>query len=52
MKELEQKLYEKGLYAFNMTGIYNDEYEVYDGEGNIIADHLDLDRLNEFCNSL
>lgn len=51
-KEVELKLFERGYYVFNMVGIYNDEYEICNGNGNIVKDHLDLKGLNDFLNNL
>lgn len=39
------KLYKKGYYVFNMTEPYNDEYELADGNGQIVIDHLSLAQL-------
>lgn len=51
-REVEQKLSEKGYYTFNMVGIYNNEYEVCDREGNIVRDHLNVNGLVELLNTL
>ncbi len=51
-REVEQKLSEKGYYTFNMAGIYNDEYEVYDREGSVVKSHLNVNGLVELLNIL
>lgn len=39
MKQADQKLHDKGYYLFNMA--YNkNQYELCDGEGKVLIDHL------------
>ena len=39
MKQADQKLHDKGYYLFNMA--YNkNQYELCDGEGEVLIDHL------------
>ena len=40
-----EKLYKKGYYVFNMVEPYGDEYEMTDGSGQIVIDHLSLEQL-------
>ena len=40
-----EKLYKKGYYISNMIEPYNDEYELVDGNGQIVIDHLSLAQL-------
>lgn len=52
IKAAESKLYEKGFYVSNMTAPYNDNYEVYDKDGNVVIDYLSVAQLEQLANLL
>ena len=52
VKESESKLYEKGFYVSNMTAPYNDIYEIYDKDGNVVMDYLSVAQLEQLANLL
>lgn len=50
-KEAEETLYKKGYYVSNM--VYdNDCYELADGEGKVLIDHLSLAQLVQLSKML
>lgn len=48
----EEKLYKKGFYVENMIEPYNDCYEVLDGNGKVLIDHLSLAQLEQLSNMI
>ena len=52
IKEAEDKLHEKGYYISNMTAPYNDQYEIYDRDGNIIIDYLSVAQVIQLSNMI
>lgn len=46
-REAEERLYKKGFYVDNMIEPYNDCYEVSDGNGKVLIDHLSLAQLEQ-----
>ena len=56
MKEAERKLCEKGCYLSNQFdgffGTLPDEYELADGNGNTVIDHLSEAQVIELSNML
>lgn len=52
IKEADQKLYNKGFYISNMTEPYNDEFEVYDKDCNVVIDHLSVAQLIQLSNMI
>lgn len=52
IKEAEDKLHKKGYYVFNMTAPYNDQYEIYDRDGNITIDYLSVAQLIQLSNMI
>lgn len=52
IKEAEEKLYKKGYYVSNMTAPDNDQYEVYDRDGNVTIDHLSVAQLIQLSNMI
>lgn len=50
-KEAEEKLYRKGYYIDNMADFEN-EFEVSNGDGKILIDHLSLAQLKQLSNIL
>ena len=52
IKEADQKLYDKGFYISNMTEPYNDEFEVYDKDCNVVIDHLSVAQLIQLSNMI
>lgn len=52
IKEAESKLFEKGYYVSNMTVPNNDQYEIYDGDGNVTIDHLSVAQLIQLSNMI
>ncbi|WP_285947116.1 hypothetical protein [Thomasclavelia cocleata] len=52
IKGAQEKLYEKGYYTCNMTEPYNDQYEVSDGNNNIMIDHLSVAQLIQLSNMI
>lgn len=52
IKEAQEKLYEKGYYVSNMTAPDNDQYEVYDRDGNVTIDHLSVSQLIQLSNMI
>lgn len=52
IKEAEDKLYKKGYYVSNMTEPYNDQYEIYDRDGNVTIDHLSVAQLIQLSNMI
>ena len=51
-REAEAKLYKKGFYVENMTEPYDDCYEVLDGKGKVMIDHLSLAQLKQLSNMI
>ena len=52
IKEADQKLYNKGFYISNMTEPYNDEFEIYDKDSNVVIDHLSVAQLIQLSNMI
>ncbi len=52
IKEAEEKLYEKGYYTCNMVEPNNQQYEVCNGDGNIVIDHLSVAQLIQLANMI
>lgn len=52
IKEAEEKLYKMGYYVANMLEPYNDEYEIYDKDSNVMIDHLSVAQLVQLSNML
>lgn len=52
IKEAQEKLYNKGYYVSNMTVPNNDQYEIYDGDGNVTIDHLSVSQLIQLSNMI
>lgn len=52
IREAEEKLYEKGYYTCNMTVPNNDQYEIYDRDGNVTIDHLSVAQLIQLSNMI
>ena len=50
--EANEKLLKAGYYAVNMTGAYNDNYEIYNKEGQVVMDYLTLSQLIQLSNIL
>lgn len=50
--EANEKLFKAGYYAVNMTGAYNDNYEIYNKEGQVVMDYLTLSQLIQLSNIL
>ncbi len=50
--EAEEKLHSKGYYIDNMVEPYDDCYEVYNGAGKIMIDHLSLAQLVQLSNMI
>ena len=52
IKEADEKLYKKGYYLSNMAEPYNDLYEVYDKNSNVVIDYLSITQLIQLSNIL
>ena len=52
IREAEQKLYKAGYYVSNMSEPYNDEYEIYDKDSNVMIDHLSVAQLLQLSNMI
>lgn len=52
IKEAEDKLYKKGYYVANMTDCHNDKFEVYNGDNEIVMDHLTVSQLVQLAELL
>lgn len=50
IKKAEEKLHKREYYVFNMIEPYNDQYEVYDKDGNNVIDHLTVAQLIQLSN--
>lgn len=50
IKEADEKLYKKGYYISNMTEPYNNLYEVYDQNSNVVIDYLSVAQLIQLSN--
>jgi len=48
----EDKLHKKGYYVSNMTVPNNDQYEVYNGDGEVVIDHLSVAQLTQLANMI
>lgn len=46
------KLHKKGYYVSNMTVPNNDQYEVYNGDGEVVIDHLSVAQLTQLANMI
>ena len=51
-REAEEKLHSKGYYIENMIEPYDDCYEVYDGKGKTMIDHLSLAQVIQLSNMI
>ena len=51
-REAEEKLHSKGYYVDNMMEPYDDYYEVSNGKGKIMMDHLSLAQLEQLSNMI
>lgn len=52
INQASEKLYNKGYYVSNMTAPDNDQYEVYDRDGNVTIDHLSVSQLIQLSNMI
>ena len=52
IRESEDKLQSKGYYIANMTDCYNDEFEVYNNDMEVVMDHLSVTQLKQLSNLL
>ena len=52
VRTAENKLYEKGYYVANMTVPNNNEYEVYNGDCQVVMDHLTISQLMQLSELL
>lgn len=52
IKAAEDKLHEKGYYVSNMTAPNNDQYEIYDKDGNVTIDYLSVAQLIQLSNMI
>lgn len=52
IKEADGKLYKKGYYISNMIEPYNDLYEVYDKNSNVVIDYLSAAQLIQLSNMI
>ena len=52
IREAEDKLQSKGYYVANMTDCNSDEFEVYNGDMNVVIDHLSVAQLQQLSNLL
>lgn len=50
--EANEKLFKAGYYVVNMTGAYNNNYEIYNKEGQVVMDYLTLSQLIQLSNIL
>lgn len=50
--EAEDKLQSKGHYVANMAEPYNDLYEVYNGDIQVVMDYLSVAQLTQLANIL
>ena len=52
IREAENKLNKKGFYVCNMVEPNNQQYEVCNGDGNIVIDHLSVAQLIQLANMI
>ena len=52
IKEAQEKLHKKSYYVSNMSELYNDCYEVFDGNNNIMIDYLSVAQLIQLSNMI
>lgn len=52
IREAEDKLQNKGFYVANMVEPYNDEFEVCNGNGEVVIDHLTVAQLRQLSNMI
>lgn len=52
IKEADEKLHRKGYYISNMEEPYNDLYEVYDKNSNVVIDYLSVTQLIQLSNMI
>lgn len=52
IKEAGDKLYKRGYYVCNMVEPNNDQYEVYNSDGEIMIDHLSIAQLIQLSNMI
>ena len=52
IKEAEDKLYKRGYYVCNMVEPNNDQYEVCNGDGEIVIDYLSVAQLIQLSNMI
>lgn len=50
IREAENKLQKKGFYVANMTDCYNDEFEIYNRNAEVVIDHLSVTQLTQLAN--
>ena len=52
IREAENKLNKKGFYVCNMVEPNNQQYEVYNGDGEVMIDHLSVAQLIQLANMI
>lgn len=52
IKEAEDRLHKKGYYVSNMTVPNNDQFEIFDKDGNITIDYLSVAQLIQLSNMI
>lgn len=52
IREAEDKLYKKGYYVCNMVEPNNQQYEIYNGDGEVVIDHLSVAQLIQLSNMI
>lgn len=52
IRSAEDKLYKRGYYVANMTAPCNDSFEVYNGDGKVVIDHLSVAQLEQLAELL
>ena len=52
IREAENKLNKKGFYVCNMVEPNNQQYEVYNGDGEVMIDHLSVSQLIQLANMI
>lgn len=50
IKEAQEKLHKKGFYVCNMVEPNNQQYEVCNGDGEIVIDYLSVAQLIQLAN--
>ena len=49
IEEAEEMLEKKGFYVANMRDCYNDEFEVYNKNAEVVIDHLSVAQLTQLA---